>query len=74
MRKKTYAVQAPESVYKILSEMSEKMNIPKMKAIEIMANSFVENREAKPEVILEAANTETPGCLISPCRIFKNAD
>ncbi len=77
MRKKTYAVQASENVYKILTEISGAKGIPKMQAIEIMAQAFVENQRTKTEAVPVApvtAKAEGQGYLVSPRRIFKNAD
>lgn len=77
MRKKTYAVQASENVYKILTDISGTKGIPKMQAIEIMAQAFMESQKAKPEaapVAQVTAKTEGQGFVVSPRRIFKNAD
>lgn len=74
MRKKTYAVQAPESVYKMLSEMAETRKVPKMKAIEIMAQAFLDKKKDKTAVILESSPKENTAYTRSPLRIFKNAD
>jgi hypothetical protein len=74
MRKKTYAVQAPESVYKILTELSETMNISKSKALEIVVQFFVDNHKAAKEVVLKPSKSEKQVYTLSPLRVFKDAN
>lgn len=74
MRKKTYAVQASENVYKILADISVTKGISKMQAMEIMAQAFVDSQKSKPEAAPVVSKAEGQGFVVSPRHIFKNAD
>lgn len=66
MRKKSYAVQVPESVYQMLSEIASNNGISKFKAVKVMADGYVE--------CLAHIKTGIEGAAVSPIRGIRHAD